>query len=290
MFGSNNINPYRLAMLAFLATTTVYTTNSTNNFVYLTPPTTAAAAAGYILLSIINIIWIFYLGTSDDTKFHTIIDSYSDDAPSHRPTSGPAYHHQQQMEGGQNHQLHAMSSLQGGNNNPFNRDSVYQPHSAMRQRSAHPGQSSLYGGGAGTVTSGGAGAGSDYPQMFMAAPLGGFENSSEFFQQQQQQGQQPGQGQQQRQSAGKDSEYARESHGSAMTTNSVATPTVYPYRARAKFDYTASPDDPNEISFAKDEILEISDKSGKWWQARRANNEVGICPSNYIELIDDDDV
>ena len=38
---------------------------------------------------------------------------------------------------------------------------------------------------------------------------------------------------------------------------------------------TASPDDPNEISFAKGEILDILDKNGKWWQAKKSDGTVG---------------
>ena len=38
---------------------------------------------------------------------------------------------------------------------------------------------------------------------------------------------------------------------------------------------TASPDDPNEISFTKGEILDIVDKQGKWWQARKADGTLG---------------
>jgi len=35
-----------------------------------------------------------------------------------------------------------------------------------------------------------------------------------------------------------------------------------------------SPDDPNEISFSKDENLHIIDENGKWWQARKVDGTV----------------
>ncbi|KAJ2994886.1 hypothetical protein NUW54_g7478 [Trametes sanguinea] len=54
------------------------------------------------------------------------------------------------------------------------------------------------------------------------------------------------------------------------------------YRAKALYNYTASPDDPTEISFAKGDVLEILDKNGKWWQARKPDGTVG---SEYFESI-----
>ncbi|KAF8644996.1 hypothetical protein AX16_008151 [Volvariella volvacea WC 439] len=76
--------------------------------------------------------------------------------------------------------------------------------------------------------------------------------------------------------------------GRASTAASSAMEPPLPVtneRVLALFPYTASSSDPTEVSFQKGEVMQIIERTGKWWTVRKENGTIGIIPSNYVQLM-----
>ncbi|OAX77639.1 high osmolarity signaling protein SHO1 [Emergomyces africanus] len=239
VLGSRTNHVYGVAIVGYLAAGLTFTTLAVNSLIYDDQASKQAAAAGFILQSMVIIVWIFYFGSS---------------GPSSPRTYGKEHHHS--------------------------------------YRSSKP-MSNTYGARPETTISG-----SHPPQMYTSAQLNGFETSSPIsgYPPTTANGDNPNSGTQNRfggPTIGSQSNLGAGSTAAGgvgvgdhpSTPNEVSQPTEYPYRAKAIYSYEANPDDANEISFAKHEILDVSDVSGRWWQAKKASGETGIAPSNYLILI-----
>ncbi|KAF2454155.1 hypothetical protein BDY21DRAFT_113265 [Lineolata rhizophorae] len=241
---------FSVSIVGFLAAGLVFTTSAVNSLVYSSDAAKESAAAGFILLSMVAIIWILYYGATANAAHRRAIDSFAlhkSDRSAHADANAAATRNSRPMSHtfGSSHQDNSMTAannapqmvpsnqLNAGGFETSSPVSGY-PGGPIGAGDANRNSSQPRFGGAGTMSS-----------QANGGPIGG-ENSGE------------GDG---------------------------GAPTEYAYRAKAMYSYEADPNDANEISFQKHEILEVSDVSGRWWQARKENGETGIAPSNYLILL-----
>lgn len=222
---SDTIHTYHVALTSYCSGGMVLTSIAIHALIYGEGGSRQAAAAGFILLGIVQMIWIFYFGSTPSSTPRAFLDSFA-------LTKESATMHRQTMNG------------YGGTGRPETSNSV-QP-----------------------------------PQMYTSAQLNGFENPSPVGNHSQAHNTRNSE-----LGAYNSTNQPPKSSASPGADTEVVPPTEYPYRAKAIYSYEANPDDANEISFAKHEILEVSDVSGRWWQARKESGEAGIAPSNYLILL-----
>ncbi|KFX97354.1 hypothetical protein O988_04915 [Pseudogymnoascus sp. VKM F-3808] len=235
VIASNTSATYHVALVGFLAIGFLMISSSVNGVIFTDVGSMNAQAAGYIILSMITLVWIFYFGSTPSSVSRAYLDSF---ALHKDPPTG----------------------------------------------SSNRGMSHAYGSGRPDTS-----VSRQAPQMYTSAQLNGFETSS------------PVQSGFTNGGMGTDKGSIQQRFGNnpapvnsgagapsqipEQTVPEVVAPTEYPYRAKAIYSYEANPDDANEISFSKHEILEVSDVSGRWWQAKKANGDTGIAPSNYLILL-----
>ncbi|RCK63191.1 High osmolarity signaling protein SHO1 [Candida viswanathii] len=282
LYANNNIELYKFTLVGLVSIAFLYTTNTTNNLIYNSDSSgNLCCAAGSILLSILNLIWILYFGGHPESPTNQFIDSFSikNHGHEHLGNTNPV----------SKAEVQAYDDI-GANNQDYRRyvspvhipDAPQGPLRLGSQQGTPSGNANTtmqppnMGGSAIHTPQGAASNHNNNNNTYMTSShLTGLENfSSQDV---------PGSG-----ATGRDltNNSGGNKRNTIYTDSETGTGITFRYKAKALYSYDANPDDINEISFVKDEILEVDDIDGKWWQARRANGQVGICPSNYVKLLD----
>lgn len=70
----------------------------------------------------------------------------------------------------------------------------------------------------------------------------------------------------------------------SSSADNAQTPGLeYEFRVKAKWERIVNSDYVGDLSFAKDEILDVLSTSNfRWWKARNQAGEIGTVPSNYL--------
>ncbi|PWN48407.1 hypothetical protein IE53DRAFT_370644 [Violaceomyces palustris] len=281
---TDSIGMARLQLSTFTAVALVFAVFGINEGVYSTLSSYKAMAAGYFLLCFANIIWLLFLTSEEDSPIFAILNAGNDGlaGPGSRGNrygssgGGAGIRMGGGGGGGGSNNLGGLgngSAYSGGfqsgpgggiyqpayGNSPSAADLTHNANgglaSAQKLSTSASIRSRQAGGDAAAVAGGPVG----------AAGVGGGSDL----------GVGPG-------------AHNGTAPGSPSSRKEVGEATGLPdygYKARALYAYQANADDPTEISFSKGEVLDIVDNSGKWWQAKKANGETGIVPSNYMQLL-----
>jgi len=266
---SDSISMHRFQISVFGAIAIVFAVTGVNQGIFSGQASLDAMAAGWLILAIVDILWVLYFTSEEDSLTLHIFNSMGTGGltPPSRRRRTRAQSSIHNMAAGNGYVTNYASGGGIGSHEPYD----VKMGSGMGSPAA--GLRSQHSFGAGSIDhnrsiGGGTGAGSIHntPSGGGGGSIGGGDTN----------------GPSSPLMAGIG---AGGSGGGSATDAIPQQPDSYSYKAKALYSYTASPDDPNEISFTKGDILDIVDKQGKWWQAKKADGTVGIAPSNYLQII-----
>ncbi|KAG8814577.1 Transmembrane osmosensor [Serendipita sp. 399] len=272
---TDNIALNRLQISVFSAISIVYAVQGVNTGLFIPLAAANAMGAGYLLLSFVFILWTLYFSAEEGSITLDLFNSLGTGG-----LTGPG--RRRTIIGGQG----VTRSATNMNNNAY--EGYGSPHAPSNKIGFGPG--SGIGGGPGGALGGPLGGGPPIGGGSLSNPVRSQNSLSrpEDAQSMTSMGARsaagglgpPG-------STGAPPQTANTDVSAPLMTG-ASEPTSeqhYAYRAKALYNYKASDEDPNEISFSKGELLDILDNSGKWWQARKADGSTGIAPSNYLQMV-----
>nr|UPW42866.1 high osmolarity signaling protein SHO1 [Hypsizygus marmoreus] len=266
---SDSIAMHRFQISVFGSIAIVFSVIGVNQGIFSHQPSLDAMAAGWLILAIVDILWVLYFTSEEDSLSLHIFNSMG--------TGGLTPPSRRRRTRGAN-SIHNMTSGNGYTSNYASGGGIgsHEPYDTKLGGigSVNVGVRSQNSFGAGSLNdqnrslgglTGGAGSIHNSPGGGGPGSIGGGETNGP--------------------SSPLMAGIGAGGAGNTSASDPAAPPDSYSYKAKALYAYTASPDDPNEISFSKGEVLDIVDKQGKWWQARKADGTIGIAPSNYLQII-----
>lgn len=60
------------------------------------------------------------------------------------------------------------------------------------------------------------------------------------------------------------------------------------FKAMALYAYL--PQNTEELALTKGEVVDVFESDGKWWKARKKDGSIGSIPSNYVEIIEEENM
>ncbi|KAI5961433.1 SHO1 [Candida pseudojiufengensis] len=273
LYSNNNIELYKFTLVGLVSVAFIYTTNSTNNLIYNSFSSgNLCCAAGCILLSILNLIWILYFGGHPESPTNQFIDSFSYKNNHHHEQLGNNINNNNSSSNIIKHESYIDETTSQDRRyiSPMNLPQQDQ----MRHLSGPATTASTTNNNRQSVRGSTTNSTNIANAYIQSQQLSGVDNNKDNT----------------LNNTNNTNNTTRDLTSNKRTTmytdSETNTGITFRYKAKALYSYDANPEDLNEISFVKDEILEVDDIDGKWWQARRSNGQVGICPSNYVKLIE----